>query len=113
MYRTIGIGSLLVFLIACNAEEKEQQQMQALMEAEVSRRVLDYENIIKKQCFDRVLEEAVRISDSLLILEAQLAQDTFTKPAKPSRPDKPELQVLKDTVPVKPFLQKNKKDSVQ
>lgn len=106
----IGIISISAFF-ACTSEAEEKAEEEQRLNAESSRRVAEYIVILQKNCQDKVLTEAIRIADSLIVLEARMSTDTLLKPLKPLRPEKPTTQILKDTVPVKPFL-KPKKDTL-
>ena len=90
---------------ACESEEAQKAKEEQRLKAEA--RVEDYVQILERNCRERVLEAAIRIADSLLILEARMSTDTLFKPIKPIRPEKPETQILKDTTPIKPFLKRD------
>lgn len=97
---------------ACESEAAKKAQEEQRLQEEADRRVSEYIKVIKENCEKKVLDEAVRVADSLLILDARLSTDTLFKPLKPLRPDKPETQILKDTTPITPFL-KPKKDTIK
>jgi len=100
---------MLVFL-SCESEEEKTAKVEQRLQEETDRRVAEYVRILERNCQEKVLEEAIRIADSLLVLEARLSTDTILKPLKPLRPDKPDAQILRDTTPIKPFL-KPKRDT--
>lgn len=107
----IFFGIILAFFASCESEEEKQALDQMMIEEEVKRRVEEYTRILGDNCQTRVLEEATLLADSLMILEARLAKDTLFKPIKPLRPEKPELRILQDSTPVKPFLPPVKRDT--
>lgn len=102
----------MMAFFACSSEAEEKAQEAQRLQAEADRRVAEYAVLIEKNCKEKVLAEAIRVADSLIVLEARMSTDTIGKPFKPLRPEKPETQILKDTVPVKPFL-KPKKDTIK
>ncbi|MFN7115828.1 MAG: hypothetical protein ACK4TA_03460 [Saprospiraceae bacterium] len=113
MKQAFGIGIVLgILLCSCESEAEKQAKVQQRLQTEADLRVVEYMSVLQKNCQTKVLEEAVRIADSLLVLEARLSTDTLFKPLKPLRPEKPETQILKDTTPIKPFL-KPKKDTLK
>ncbi len=107
----IGISGVLL-LAACESEAAKKAQEAQRLQDEADQRVNEYVKVITENCQTKVLEEAVRVADSLLILEARLSTDTLLKPLKPLRPEKPETQILKDTTPIKPFL-KPRRDTIK
>lgn len=106
----IGILLTTVFL-SCESEEDKKAQEEQRLEEEAERRVATYITVLEKNCQTKVLDEAVRIADSLLIIEARLSTDTLFKPLKPLRPDKPDTKILQDTTPIQPFL-KPRRDTI-
>ncbi|MBK7869953.1 MAG: hypothetical protein IPJ74_04310 [Saprospiraceae bacterium] len=102
---------LLNVLVACDSEEEAQRIERILIEQNVEKRLADYKMIHDRNCRTKILEEATRIADSLIILEARLSKDTLLKPFKPERPEKPALKTLPDTAKIKPFLPKPRRDT--
>ncbi|MDX1940163.1 MAG: hypothetical protein SFU99_06395 [Saprospiraceae bacterium] len=108
----IGTVFSLIFLLACDSEAEEKRLEKFLIEQNVKERLTEYKKIHDQNCRTEVLEEAIRIADSLIILEARLSKDTLLKPFKPERPEKPELKTMPDTVKVRPFLPKRSTDTI-
>lgn len=102
----IGIISSLAFF-ACISKAEEQAKEMERLQAEADSRVASYVAIVEKNCREKVLTEAIRIADSILVLEARRSTDTLFKPLKPLRPEKPEIQILQDSTPIKPFLKRD------
>lgn len=102
----------IITFVACTSEAAEKAKEAQRLNAEAERRVEDYTAILQKNCQQKVLVEATRIADSLLVQEARMSTDTLLKPLKPLRPEKPETQILKDTTPIKPFLNP-KRDTIK
>ncbi|HMN90619.1 MAG TPA: hypothetical protein PKD70_05085 [Saprospiraceae bacterium] len=100
----IVLALLWLLALGCDSEAKQQAQETQLIEQYVSARLQDYERTLRERCQERVLTEAIRVSDSLIILEARLSKDTIFKPYKPERPERPEAKVLNDTTPLRPIL---------
>lgn len=103
--------TLLVAFASCESEEEKQQFEQMLIEQDVEKRIVEYKRILDENCEAKVLEEATRIADSIIIEQARMLKDTLLKPFKPDRPEAPELKTLEDTLKVKPFLPKPKRDT--
>ncbi len=104
VHRLIMLAIVGLLALGCDSETKQQAQETQLIEQYVSARLQDYERALRERCQERVLTEAIRISDSLIILEARLSKDTIFKPYKPERPERPEAKVLNDTTPLRPIL---------
>ncbi len=104
---------LTIPLIACESEADKKRFETMLIEQEVEKRLADYKEAFDINCREKVLEDATRIADSLIIEEARLLKDTLLKPFKPERPEKPEILPFEDTLKVQPFLPKNKRDSTR
>lgn len=111
MKKAFWIGILLTsFLLSCESEAEKKAQQEQRLQAEAARRVADYISAIQKNCDQRVLDAAIQIADSLMLVEARLSADTILRPIKPIRPEKPETKILKDTTPIQPFM-KPKRDT--
>ena len=108
----IGTVFSLFFLFACDSEAEEKRMEKLLIEQNVKERLTEYKRIHDQNCRTKVLEEATRIADSLIILEARFSKDTLLKPFKPERPKKPALKTLPDTVKITPFLPKRSADTI-
>ena len=98
-------------MISCD-KTSDKETMEELIAATVEERLDRYRQIRAEKCLERVLEEANRLADSILIAEARLARDTMAKPPKPFRPDAPEIIALHDTTPIAPFLIRKIQDSL-
>lgn len=111
MKGAFGVGILICLLLfSCESEAEKKAQQSQRLQAEAERRIADYTNAIQKNCEQRVLDAAIQIADSLMLVEARLSADTILKPLKPLRPEKPETKILKDTTPIQPFI-KQKRDT--
>jgi len=103
---------ILLFVTAfagCGEDDRNKNAVQAVIEKEVAGRVEAYRQTRMQRCFELILEEAGRLADSILILEARLERDTLNRPPKPEKPEKPEIKTVLDSLPVKPLLEKKKK----
>ena len=85
--------------------------MEAVIDQEVARRIQNYKQVRMDRCYEKALEEASRLADSILILEARLERDTLGKPPKPEKPEKPEIKAVLDSTPIKPLLEGEKKST--
>lgn len=101
-------GWLLLFGIlsisACETKEDLQAQVDRLIEQRVEERVTSFERTLLDNCEEKVLAEATRIVDSILIAESRRLKDTIPRPDRPDRPPVPEVKKLKDTLPVAPLF---------
>jgi len=100
--------SVLLFLpfYGClDRKEYSQADIDALIEKEVRQRLEIFIRTKEERCMEDILEEANRLSDSIMVVQAFFDRDTFSRPEKPSRPDKPHIRILEDTTPVKPLFQ--------
>lgn len=111
MRTLIGAIILVIIFAACESEGEKQQFEQMLIEKDVEERLVQYKRILEENCEAKVLEEATRIADSIIIEQARMLKDTLLKPIKPERPGVPEIKTLEDTLKVKPFLPKPKRDT--
>ena len=90
-------------VISCQ-QSQDQEAIQALIKAKIEERVANYARIKREKCFEKVLKEASRQADSILLVEARLNRDTLLKPPKPIKPEKPEILSLTDSSRIAPFL---------
>lgn len=102
----ICIAALLGSLSACRSDGRDENQVavERFLEQQVAERIATYKRILEQQCRDKVLEEAGKIADSILIAEARLQRDSMNKPAKPTKPERPELKTLKDSLKLDPLF---------
>lgn len=89
---------------SCLQERDRSAEVEALIQETIEERLANYERIRRERCREEILDEANRITDSLLIEEARSQKDTLDRPPRPARPQKPEIRQLEDTTPVKPLL---------
>ncbi len=102
---TVGAFLFLLFLgTACEPEVDRAAIAKDLMNKALEERIANYKSIRENRCRDGLLREANRLVDSILFVEAKLANDTLDRPPIPLKPIAPEKKVLEDTTPVKPFL---------
>ena len=103
----------LLWLAGCGEDNRNKLAVQAVIEEEVALRVKNYRQTRMLRCYEKALEEASHLADSILILEARLERDTLGKPPKPEKPERPEIKTLLDSTPIRPLLEKGtRKDSL-
>lgn len=95
---------LILLAAACQPSYDREAIVNQLMDEALQARIDNYKNIRENRCWDGLLREANRLADSILFQEAKLAIDTINRPPVPAKPVAPEKKVLKDSMPVKPFL---------
>lgn len=99
------VSVLLFSAISCgDGPDENQIAVEAFLKQQVEERLITYKRILDQQCIDKVLEEAGKIADSILIAEARMKRDSMNKPPKPSKPDRPELKQLKDSLKLDPLF---------
>lgn len=98
----IGVG--LLGLTACGGDGSLKGERMAYIERQVEERILEYKQILDERCREEVLEEANRLTDSILLVRARLERDSLDKPPRPDKPDKPEVKTIIDSVPVAPLF---------
>jgi len=96
--------SSLVSLTACGGDSSTKVQRMAYIEEQVEERIKEYKRILDDRCREDVLEEANRLTDSILLVRARLERDSLDKPPIPDKPDKPEVKTIIDSVPVAPLF---------
>ena len=102
-----AIAALLsgLFFFSCNnGPDENQVAVESFVEQQVEQQLATYKKIFLQQCRDKVLLEAGRIADSILINEARLKRDSMGKPPKPLKPEKPEIKQLKDSLSLDPLF---------
>lgn len=98
---------VIVLCLAASCEggpDRNKVAVQKFVELQVEEQLATYRKIMMQQCRDKVLEEAGRIADSILITEARLKRDSMGKPPKPLKPEKPEIKLLKDSLSLDPLF---------
>ncbi|MEM6377961.1 MAG: hypothetical protein AAF705_07095, partial [Bacteroidota bacterium] len=95
----VCLGVFLLTNSCLNREEFSQEELQALVEIELERRLIDYRHIKLKRCEENLLAEADLIVDSLIFIAAQ-PEDTISIP----KPARPEIRVVQDTRPIAPLF---------
>ncbi|MCB0560656.1 MAG: hypothetical protein KDD09_16990 [Phaeodactylibacter sp.] len=109
--RIIIAISLWSLLAGCGEDNRNKNAVEAVIDQEVARRIQNYKQVRMDRCYEKALEEASRLADSILILEARLERDTLGKPPKPEKPEKPEIKAVLDSTPIKPLLEGEKKST--
>lgn len=94
---------LSFLLLSCQPEDDRVKRKKAI-DQKVIERVANYTRIHKENCRIKILEEAGRIVDSILLVEARLKLDSPDKPAKPMKPEMPGLIEVTDSTEVAPFF---------
>ena len=95
---------LSLFTACLNRKEFSQEELQALVDRELERRLVNYEKIRKDRCKDQLIKEAQSIVDSILYQKARANIDSSLVPVPIPRPDKPEIREVKDTRPIQPLF---------
>lgn len=98
----IGLG--LISFTACGDDVGVKAERMAYIEKQVEERIQEYKRILDERCRDEVLDEANRLTDSILLVRARLERDSLDKPPRPDKPDKPEVKTIIDSVPVAPLF---------
>lgn len=98
-----GVVLLLQTTSCLNREEYSAEEMQALVDRELERKLTQYQEIRLRRCREEMLEQADAIVDSILFYETSRRSDTLGLP-RTSRPARPELRNVPDTRPLAPLF---------
>ena len=94
-----------VFMVqGCLKERDRDTEVQAKIEQTVEDRLVNYRKVRMERCRESIMEEATRVTDSLMIVEARMDKDLMDRPPIPPKPERPEILELQDTTPIKPLL---------
>lgn len=96
------LGSLLTGCL--NPQEFSEEELQALVDTELEKRLLNYREIKFDRCRENLLIKANLIVDSLLYLEAQYLADSLLKNNLLPKPGRPEIRIVRDTRPIAPLF---------
>lgn len=98
--------TLVGFMSFQTKEKAAEVTIQDLIDAEVNKRVANFRKKRLQACRKKVLEEASRQADSMIIDKVKnlTLLDTLLRPDRLDRPDRPIERPLKDTTPVAPLL---------
>lgn len=100
----IALLALLLLLAAC--ESATYVDTDKVIAEKVQEQLDEYRKVNDQRCRDRVLTEAGRIADSVIMVRARLMKDTIQRPLRPTRPEKPTVLTLEDSLALKPLLKK-------
>lgn len=95
--RAFALLLCAIWLMACGEDDRNKRAVEKVIQKEVGKRVSTYRDSRFERCYKEAVEEASKLADSLLLIEARLSRDTAGKPPKPIKPERPELKTLKDT----------------
>jgi len=108
------IGILVLFgtgfwLLSTGFQKEDQapKTVEELINQKVDERIQKYEQTTIKRCRDKVLKEADRLVDSILIARARKLVnliDTLERPGIPDRPEMPSIPSINDSIPIAPLL---------
>ena len=87
---TLILAGLVGFsLSGClTREEYSQEDIQALIDAEVEKKIDQFTSTKLERCREELIAEASQMADSILIDEAYFERDTLLRPVKPEKPEK-------------------------
>lgn len=106
----ILMGLTLLFSACLSKKDYTEEEIQALMDAELQRKIVAYRKSKIDACQEEAFRQATKIVDSLVIAEAYFDRDTFARPPKPIKPDEkaPEIKGP-DTIQLKPLFEGKRK----
>ncbi|MDX2067445.1 MAG: hypothetical protein SFV55_03405 [Haliscomenobacter sp.] len=107
----ISLGLALLFSACLSKKEYTDDEIQALMDGELQRKIAAYRKSKIDACREEAFRQATKIVDSLVIAEAYFDRDTLARPPKPIKPDEkaPEIQGP-DTIQLKPLFEGKRKN---
>jgi hypothetical protein len=104
-FNLLWIGLLVIGLSAClSDQEYSQEEVQQLMQAELDRRITNFKTVRAKRCREELLEQAVTLADSILLVESRAS---VKDPGRPARVERPELRRPKDSLPIAPLFRRD------
>lgn len=104
MKKLLLIPILAIGLPSCFRPQVDQTEVIALMESTLQEKLDAYRQRMEEDCQKRILKEAARVADSIIVEEARLYRDTVQRPPIPPRPERPETKKLPDSLPVGPLI---------
>jgi len=91
--------------VACiSDQEYSGEEVEALMQAELQRRLTNFRAVRSQRCYDEMLKEAIRQADSIMVVRAR---EAVPNPGRPGRPERPQQRQAKDSLPVKPLFERD------
>ena len=104
-FTLLWIGLLVIGLSAClSDQEYTEEEVEQLMQAELDRRITNFRVVRARRCRDELLEAAVILADSILLVESRAS---VKEPGRPPRLERPELRKPKDSLPIAPLFRKD------
>jgi len=99
---SIGLCGFLLLLLCggCLEKRDREAELEALIEETVEKRLERFREVHRQRCREDIMEEAQRITDSILIVETRRRQTR----QRPERPEKPQLRRLRDSTAIGPIL---------
>ncbi len=91
---------LILLFFACQPEDDRARRKKAI-DKKIEERVANYIKIQKENCRKDLLEEASKIVDSILIVEARMRIDSSRRLPKP---EKPTVMTPADSLEIAPFF---------
>jgi len=104
-FTPLWIGLLAISLSAClSDQEYSQEEVQQLMQEEMDRRITNFRKVRARRCREELLEEAVILADSIMLVESRAS---VKEPGRPPRVERPELRKAKDSLPIAPLFRRD------
>jgi len=100
-------AALLALLLLAACESATYVDTDKVIAEKVQEQLDEYRKVNDQRCRDRVLTEAGRIADSMIMVRARLMKDTIQRPLRPTRPEKPTVLTLEDSLALKPLIKKD------
>ena len=96
------IPLLLIFLLgSCSPGEKDEAVRKQYLENEIQKKFNTQKSILIRNFREKILEEANKRADSILLIQAREEQGIAIKPTKP---EKPALEQIDDSFDIKPIF---------
>lgn len=104
---------LLLALPSClNSQEFSEEELQALVDSELERKINDFRRIKLERCREDMLERANFIVDSLRFRQTQQQVDSLFLNNNRVKPGRPDLRTVPDEWPVAPLFDTIRLDSL-
>ncbi len=112
MKKKIIMLSLCGILLACSQQEK--MTIEQMRQIEIDRRVSQFIENKKNECYSQNMDRAIARADSLLKLNAvRYIEDSLQRPALPVKPELHIRPAPRDSIKPRPFIQSALNDSTR
>lgn len=104
---------LVPVLIICSCTPEEKVTIEDLRQREIDRRIDQFMENKKTECYTNTMDRAISMADSLLKINAvKYVEDSLRRPDLPTKPELILKPAPRDSIKPRPFIQPPPKDSI-